>query len=69
MPAACAIVVESLEGGGFRASCTLFPDCEAVAATEEEARRAVEEAIEQHLRWRQAKEAPEIERKELHEPH
>jgi predicted RNase H-like HicB family nuclease len=44
--AQCTVVVERLADGCFRASCPLFPDCEAVARTEEEARRAVERAVE-----------------------
>jgi predicted RNase H-like HicB family nuclease len=41
----CAIVIEKLPSGAFRASAPQWPDCSAVAPTEEEARRAVEEAI------------------------
>ena len=44
----CAIVVEQIPGG-YRARCDFWPDCEAVAPTEEEARQAVERAIEHHL--------------------
>jgi predicted RNase H-like HicB family nuclease len=48
--AACAIVVEQLSDGRFRAACTLFPDCEAIASTADAARQAVEEAIGWHVR-------------------
>lgn len=43
------IVVEPLPSGGYRARCDLWPDCEAIAPTEEEARQSVERAIERHL--------------------
>jgi predicted RNase H-like HicB family nuclease len=46
---ACTLVVERLADGTFRASCPMFPDCEAVAGTDGEARQAVEQAIEQLL--------------------
>jgi predicted RNase H-like HicB family nuclease len=49
MPAACAIVVERLDDGRYRATCPMFPGLEAVADTAEEARAAVEEAIGRHL--------------------
>src|SRR5438445_8960522 len=49
----CAIVSERLGDDGYRASCPLFPDCEAVASTEAAARQAVAEAIERILRERQ----------------
>ena len=53
MPAAgCTIVVERLGDALYRARCTLYPDCQAVAATEEAARQAVEEAIARILRER-----------------
>jgi tryptophan synthase alpha chain len=45
----CTIVVEPV-AGGYRARCTFLPDCEAVAPTADEARHAVEVAIEQYLR-------------------
>ena len=48
----CTIVIERLDDGGYRAICPLLPDCAAVARTEEAARRAVEVAIERHLRER-----------------
>jgi predicted RNase H-like HicB family nuclease len=41
----CAIVIERLGDGTYRASAPQWPDCTAVAPTEDEARRAVEEAI------------------------
>jgi predicted RNase H-like HicB family nuclease len=57
MPAAeCAIVIERLEENRYRASCPLFPDCEAIAATEAEARQAVAEAIDRILRRREGTE-------------
>jgi predicted RNase H-like HicB family nuclease len=49
----CAIVIERLGDNHYRASCPLFPDCEAVAATEAAARQAVAESIERILRARQ----------------
>jgi tryptophan synthase alpha chain len=45
----CTIVTERLPDGRFRASCGMFPDCEATAATEGEARAAVEHALESLL--------------------
>jgi predicted RNase H-like HicB family nuclease len=57
MVAGCTIVVERRKDGSYYASCSVFPDCEAVAATEEEARRAVEVAIERRLEER-ANKAP-----------
>jgi len=59
MPAAkCTIVVERLGRHCYRASCPLFPDCEAVAATEDAARQAVAESIDRILRERQASAMP-----------
>jgi tryptophan synthase alpha chain len=52
MAAQCTIVVERLTNGQFRATSGLFPDCEAVARSEEEARAAVETAIERCLQER-----------------
>jgi predicted RNase H-like HicB family nuclease len=52
MNAACTIRVKRLGDGRYRATCTLLPDFEATADTEEEARRAVEEAIRRHLAGR-----------------
>jgi predicted RNase H-like HicB family nuclease len=53
MPAAaCVIRIERLDEGRYRAVCTLLPDFEAVADTEDEARQAVEEAIRRHLAGR-----------------
>jgi tryptophan synthase alpha chain len=49
----CAIVIERLGDDHYRASCPLFPDCEAVAATEAAARQAAAESIERILRERQ----------------
>jgi predicted RNase H-like HicB family nuclease len=49
MAAACTIRVERLPDGRYRASCTLFPGCEATAATEEAAREAVQEVIGRYL--------------------
>ena len=55
MPAAeCAIVIEQLGDNHYRASCSLFPDCQAVAATEAAARQAMAEAIGRILREREA---------------
>lgn len=49
MSAACAIVVERLDDGRYRATCPVFPNLETIAATAEEARTAFEEAIGRHL--------------------
>jgi predicted RNase H-like HicB family nuclease len=48
----CAIVIERLSDGGYRATCHLFPNCEAVAGTAEDARAAVQIAIARRLRER-----------------
>jgi len=48
----CAIVVERLDSERFRATCSLFPDCVAVAPTEEGARDALESAIDAIIRRR-----------------
>ncbi|HEV3202919.1 MAG TPA: hypothetical protein VGY77_00980 [Gemmataceae bacterium] len=56
--AACVIVVERLEEGWYRASCTVFPELEVVAATEEEAREGFQEKLEEYFRDNNA-----------HEPH
>jgi tryptophan synthase alpha chain len=48
----CTIVVDRRADGRFRATCHLLPDCEAIAATEDEARQAIERALEHHLRQR-----------------
>ena len=58
MPAACSIVVERLASGSYRATCPVFPGLEAVAATEEAARRAAEEAIGDRIRRRSNGEGP-----------
>jgi len=53
MPLAdCTIVVERLSDNHYRASCPLFPDCQAGAATEEASSQAVAEAIQRILRER-----------------
>jgi tryptophan synthase alpha chain len=52
MPASCAILIDRRADGRFRATCHLLPDCEAIAATEDEAREAIERALEYHLRQR-----------------
>jgi tryptophan synthase alpha chain len=53
MPLAnCTIVVERLGDNHYRASCPLFPDCQAVAATEAAASQAVAEAIQRILQER-----------------
>ena len=49
MPAACAIVVEQLDDGRWRATCPVFPELETVAATAAEARAAFEDAIGRQL--------------------
>ncbi len=50
----CTIEVEALPDGGYRASCAFLPDAIAAAATPEEARRAVEIAIAEHVRRQEA---------------
>src|SRR5438552_767578 len=52
MPASCTIVVDRRPDGRFRATCHLLPDCEAIAPTEDEARQAIERALEEYLRQR-----------------
>jgi hypothetical protein len=46
---ACVIRVERGDDGRYRATCTLFPGYEAPGATEEAARRAMEEAVRRYL--------------------
>jgi predicted RNase H-like HicB family nuclease len=46
------IVIERRGEDHYRASCPLFPDCEAVATTEAAARQAAAEAIGRILRER-----------------
>jgi predicted RNase H-like HicB family nuclease len=58
MPAACSIIVEQLEDGRYRATCSVFPELEALAATEEAARQGLEEAIAKHLRQQLGEEEP-----------
>jgi predicted RNase H-like HicB family nuclease len=53
----CTIVIEQLGDNHYRASCPLFPDCQAVAATEDAARQAVAGAIERILRERESHES------------
>jgi predicted RNase H-like HicB family nuclease len=50
--AANAIVFEQLPDGQYLATCPVFPQLKAVAPTEEEARQALEEAIDALLRQR-----------------
>jgi tryptophan synthase alpha chain len=53
MPVASgAIVVELLDEKRYRATCPLFPDCEAFAPTEEAARLALETSIDRLLQER-----------------
>jgi hypothetical protein len=56
MTTAGGIVVERLGDARYRAHSPMYPDCEAIAATAEEARQAVEAAIARILReseeWR-----------------
>ena len=52
----CAIVIEHLGDNCYRASCPLFPDCQAVADTEIAASQAVAEAIQRILREREVAE-------------
>jgi tryptophan synthase alpha chain len=47
-----------MPGGGYRARCTFLPDCEAVAPTEDEARRSVELAIASYLRQQSSRMNP-----------
>jgi predicted RNase H-like HicB family nuclease len=53
MSASCAIVIEMLENGTYRATCPVFPNLEAFGKTEEAARMGLEEAIGSHLQERQ----------------
>jgi predicted RNase H-like HicB family nuclease len=53
LAANCGIVVERLNAECYRATSLNFPDCQAVAASAEEARQAVEEAIGRILHERQ----------------
>ncbi|MFN4261926.1 MAG: tryptophan synthase subunit alpha [Gemmataceae bacterium] len=46
----CTVEIERLPNGLYRASCAMFPDCQAVAATADAARERVEQAIEFILR-------------------
>jgi len=57
--AACVIQVEKLADGRFQARSTVFPEIEIVAATEDEARRAFEQAIEEILRQRLQEKTPD----------
>jgi hypothetical protein len=41
----CTIRVEALPDGRYRATCTLFPDCEVIADSEDAARRRFEALI------------------------
>jgi tryptophan synthase alpha chain len=52
MPTGCTIVIERRPDGRYRATCHMLPDCEAVASTEDEARQAIERALEHYLRQR-----------------
>ena len=52
MSTACTIVIERRSDGLFRATCHLLPDCEAIAPTADEARQAIERALDYHLRQR-----------------
>jgi predicted RNase H-like HicB family nuclease len=46
---ACLITVERLEDDTYLATCTIFPQLEAVGETEDDARQALEEEIARHL--------------------
>lgn len=48
----CTIHVERLPDGHYRASYHAFPECEAIAVTEAEARKQAEHLLELHLRRR-----------------
>jgi predicted RNase H-like HicB family nuclease len=55
MPIAnCVIVIERLGDNRYRASCPLYPDCQAVAATEAAASQAVADAIQRILHDRES---------------
>jgi len=46
---ACAVVIEQVDDGRYRATCHLLPDAEVFAETEEIARRIVEQTLERIL--------------------
>jgi len=47
---ACAVVIDQVDEGCYRATCHLLPDAEVFAETEEKARRIMEETLERILR-------------------
>jgi len=64
---ACAVVVEKVRENCYRATSHLFPDCETFAATEDEARRTLEEVIDRLIRERTI--APTADECNFYEPH
>ncbi|HXG12860.1 MAG TPA: hypothetical protein VNK04_24090 [Gemmataceae bacterium] len=52
MAAACTIIIDRLDEGRYRATCTVFPELEVIADTEEAARAGMEAAIGRLLRRR-----------------
>jgi hypothetical protein len=54
----CTIVVERLGEARYRARCLFIPDCEAIAATAEAARAAVELALDRIVRERERRASP-----------
>jgi hypothetical protein len=52
MTVSCAIVIDRLEDGRYRATCPVFPDLEVVADTEAAAREGMEATIGHVLRRR-----------------
>jgi hypothetical protein len=48
----CTVVVEKIAANRYRATCHLFPDGEAFGATEQDARRFLEEAMERIVQER-----------------
>lgn len=46
----CAIQIERLDDGRYRASCTLYPDLETFGSTSEIAEQLLQDAIQEHLR-------------------
>lgn len=65
---ACTVVVERVREDCYRATCPLCPDCETFAATEEEARRGLEEIIDRIVRERSI-DFPSDDECYFHEPH
>jgi hypothetical protein len=48
--ASCVVIVNRLDDGRYRASCSVFPELEVIADSEDEARNGFEEMLEEYLR-------------------